>query len=120
MKNRIKKIRKSLMLNQQEFGDRIGVKQSTVTAYECGHRIPMDVTINSICREFNVSEKWLRTGEGEPFLPKTMGEEIGEIVKAASKNNPEEATRFFTALLEGMSEAEILLMYEVFRRHFPK
>ncbi|MGN1251100.1 MAG: XRE family transcriptional regulator, partial [Candidatus Spyradocola sp.] len=28
---------------------------------------PLDSTIASICREFNVNETWLRTGEGSMF-----------------------------------------------------
>ena len=30
--------------------------------------IPSDRTITDICREFNVSEHWLRTGEGDMFI----------------------------------------------------
>ena len=119
MKNRIKQIRKHYNLNQEDFGKRIGAKQSTVTAYECGNRVPMDVTITSICREFGVNEEWLRTGKGEMFLPKSRGQEIGEIVKAAAQHDPETAARFFSSLLEEMSDAEIVLMYEIFKRHFP-
>ena len=119
MKNRIKQIRKHYNLNQEDFGKRIGAKQSTVTAYECGNRVPMDVTITSICREFGVNEVWLRTGKGEMFLPKSRGQEIGEIVKAAAQHDPETAAKFFSSLLEEMSDAEIVLMYEIFKRHFP-
>ena len=119
MKNRIKQIRKHFNLNQEEFGKRIGAKQSTVTAYECGNRVPMDVTITSICREFGVNEEWLRTGKGEMFIPKSRGQEIGEIVKAAAQHDPETAAKFFSSLLEEMSDAEIVLMYEIFKRHFP-
>ena len=119
MKNRIKQIRKHFNLNQEDFGKRIGAKQSTVTAYECGNRVPMDVTITSICREFGVNEEWLRTGKGEMFLPKSRGQEIGEIVKAAAQHDPETAAKFFSSLLEEMSDAEIVLMYEIFKRHFP-
>ena len=118
MKNRIKQIRKHFNLNQEDFGKRIGAKQSTVTAYECGNRVPMDVTITSICREFGVNEEWLRTGKGEMFLPKSRGQEIGEIVKAAAQHDPETAARFFSSLLEEMSDAEIVVMYEIFKRHF--
>ena len=67
MKDRIKAVRKELALNQTDFGSRIGVKQGTVAAYENGSRIPLDSVIVSICREFGVSEHWLRTGEGEPL-----------------------------------------------------
>lgn len=68
MNERIKLLRKALELNQTDFGARIGVKQGTVAAYESGARVPLDSVIVSICREFGVSESWLRSGEGEMFL----------------------------------------------------
>lgn len=119
MQNRIKEVRKVNGLTQAEFGEKIGVKGNTVTGYETGIRSPSDAIIVSICREFGVNESWLRTGEGDMFLPKTRGQEIGDIVKAAAKHDPEAAAKFFTSLLEEMSDAEIVLMYEIFKRHFP-
>lgn len=68
MKDRIKKIRKDKNLTQVEFGEKIGVKGNTVTNYENGLRNPTDAILHSICREFNVNEEWLRTGEGEPYI----------------------------------------------------
>lgn len=73
MNERIKKLRKALDLTQQEFGDRIGIKRNTLANYEIGRNEPIDAVISLICREFNVSETWLRTGEGEMFREKTGG-----------------------------------------------
>lgn len=67
MKERIREIRKALKLTQVEFGEKIGVKGNTVTNYETGLRNPTDAVLLSICREFNVNEMWLRTGEGDMF-----------------------------------------------------
>ncbi len=64
MKNRIKQIRETYKLTQVKFGEKIGVKGNTITNYENGLRTPTDAVILSICREFNVNEDWLRTGEG--------------------------------------------------------
>lgn len=119
MKDRIRKIRIANNLKQSEFGERLGIKGNTVTGYETGVRTPSDAVIVSICREFGVNEDWLRNGTGEMYPPKTRGQEISEIVKSASTNDPEEAVKFFTNLLSEMSDAEILLMYEVFKRNFP-
>ncbi len=69
MKDRIKKLRKSLDMTQQEFADRIGVKRNTIGQYEIGRNEPIDTVIILICREFGVSEEWLRTGSGEMFSP---------------------------------------------------
>lgn len=67
MKDRIKQIRKALNLTQVEFGNRLGVKGNTITNYETGLRTPSNSVILSICKEFNINEEWLRTGEGEMF-----------------------------------------------------
>lgn len=69
MNDRIRKLRKYLDLTQKDFGNRIGVKGNTIATYESGRNEPIDSVISLICREFNVNEKWLRTGEGEMFRP---------------------------------------------------
>lgn len=84
MKDRIRKIRKASGLTQAEFGARIGIKGNTIGNYEIGLRTPSDAVIFSICREFNVNENWLRTGEGDPYkeLPESteLGTYIGQIL----------------------------------------
>lgn len=77
--DRIKTLRKALHLTQQKFGDRIGLKQNSVALIEAG-RETSDQTIFAICREFRVSEDWLRTGEGEMFIltPSTVVDQLCE------------------------------------------
>jgi len=67
---RIKKVRKYLDLTQQMFCVRIGFKRNSLSLIESGKRNISDQAILAICREYDVSESWLRTGEGEMFLPK--------------------------------------------------
>lgn len=69
MKERIRKIRRDLDLTQQEFADRIGIKRNTIANYETGRNEPVDSVVSLICREFGVSEEWLRNGTGEMFKP---------------------------------------------------
>ena len=69
MSERIKRLRKSLDLTQQEFADRIGIKRNTIANYESGRNEPVDSVISLICREYGVNEIWLRTGNGEMFNP---------------------------------------------------
>ena len=89
MNERIKKLRKSLDLTQQCFADRIGVKRNTIANYEIGRNEPVDSVLSLICREFRVNEHWLRTGEGEMFLPKSRNEELLAFVEqlAGSDSN---------------------------------
>lgn len=54
-------------MNQADFAAPLGLKQSTIGNYESGSRGVSDATILAICREYGVSEQWLRTGEGDVF-----------------------------------------------------
>ena len=67
MNERLKKLRKELDMTQQEFADSIGLKRSTMATYESGRNEPIDAVISLICKQHNVNEDWLRSGEGEMF-----------------------------------------------------
>lgn len=79
MKDRIKMVRKAVGLTQQAFADKLGIRQNTVALYEMGRSGVSDGMITSICREFNVNENWLRTGEGEMFRKRTDNEILTEF-----------------------------------------
>lgn len=68
LKDRIKALRKELDINQEQFGNTIGVARNTIANYEIGNRAPMESVLKSICREFNVDYRWLTTGEGDMFV----------------------------------------------------
>ena len=61
---RIKEVRKNLGYNQKDFGKRIGMGQAGVSKLEQDGNTVTDQNIRIICDAFNVSERWLRTGEG--------------------------------------------------------
>lgn len=106
LKNRIKLIRKELKLTQQEFSDRIGIKRGAIANYEIGRNEPVDSVISLICREFNVNEKWLRTGTGDMFieldredmLMQWVGKVLGSETNTFKKN--------FVKMLASLSEHE--------------
>ena len=80
MNDRFSIVRKHLNLTAEEFGTKIGVARSTISGIETGARQPSNQVINSICREFNVNEQWLRTGEGEMFNDLSREQEIIKFV----------------------------------------
>lgn len=98
MDKRLKELRKQLGLTQQEFAERLGIKRNAVTNYEVGRNEPADMVISLICREFNVSERWLRTGEGEPFIKKSRSDEIFEYVARIQGVNDNFKAQFAAAL----------------------
>lgn len=79
MNLRIRKVRKMLDLTQKEFAERLGIKQNSIALIESGKRNTSNQVVLSICREFNVDEKWLRTGIGNMFNTK-IEDDISEIV----------------------------------------
>lgn len=77
--DRIKYIRKSNNLTLEKFGERLGVGKSAISNIENGIRGITDQMVRSICREFNVNESWLRTGEGEPYVAFSKKEKISDF-----------------------------------------
>ena len=67
MNTRIRQLRKSLGLNQTEFGQRIGLQQNAISLMEKAGRKVTEKNILTICTQYNVNEEWLRTGEGAMF-----------------------------------------------------
>lgn len=87
---RIKELRKNLKLNQNEFGDKIGLKNSAISKMEQEGSTVIDQNIRLICDTFHIREEWLRTGE-EPM----MSNEEDAILEAFAKRydlTPDEQT----------------------------
>lgn len=80
MGERIKELRKALGLTQQEFADKLRIKRNTIAKYETNRGEPVDAVFALIAREFNVNETWLRTGEGEMFVPVSRDEQIASFM----------------------------------------
>lgn len=88
MNKRIKLVRKNEGLTLEKFGERIGITASACSTIESGKTNPSDQTIRSICREFNVSETWLRTGEGEMYNRLDDDAEFNLIMESIGANDP--------------------------------
>ena len=98
---RIKKVRKALDLTQREFGEHIAMRQNSVAQVEMG-RGTSDQTIFAICREFNVNERWLRTGEGGDaamFVRRSRNDELSAFMnELLAEETPDFRHRLVTAL----------------------
>lgn len=116
MKDRIKALRKALSLNQTDFGSKIGVKQSAVAAYESGSRTPLDSVIVSICREFGVNERWLRTGDGEMLMHLSREEEIMRFAATVVRDPSSEFQRQALSLLAKLTPEQWQLMEQMARK----
>lgn len=92
MKERIKALRKKLGLNQTEFGRETKTSLSAVQKWESGENVPSNATIEIIRARWNVSEVWLRTGEGEMFAHKSREAEFSAACGEILRNCPDEDT----------------------------
>ena len=74
MNTRVKEIRKTLKLSQEAFGAKLGITGAGLSKIDSGHRSLTESMLLYICKEFQINERWLRSGEGEMFrqLPDGM------------------------------------------------
>lgn len=100
MKDRICTIRKEAKLNQTEFADKLGLTKNFISLLENGNRIPSERTIKDICREFHVSETWLRTGIGDMKADTTQREKIADFFTDVLATAPDERSAFVSALAD--------------------
>ena len=98
MNERIKQLRKELGLTLEKFGERLGVSKVAISLIENGKNALTDQMFKSICREFNVRDEWLRTGELPMFVQMNRDERVADIVKKALASDDEFVINTFTAL----------------------
>ena len=77
---RIRLLRKNeLKMTQDDFASKIDISRSNIGNIEIGRIAVTERIIASICREFSVNEEWLRTGNGEMFVPLTRNQLITDF-----------------------------------------
>lgn len=84
---RIKEARKYLGLTLEKFGEKLGVGKTAISKLEKGERNLTDQMVKSICREFSISEEWLRTGSGNMRIP-IEDEAAAAVSDLVEKSNP--------------------------------
>lgn len=86
LSNRISTLISTLKIKKITFAERLKVSQAFVSQLCSGVKQPSDRTISDICREFNVSEEWLRTGDGEMFADVPVEDEYFKAATQISKS----------------------------------
>lgn len=106
MHERLKMLRKTLGLTQQEFADKIGSKRNTIAKYEINASTPSAAVVSLICREFNVNEEWLRNGNGEMFLQSNRNADIARLTKELLSEESDSFKNRFISMLSNLSVDE--------------
>lgn len=113
MNERIRALIKALKIKQAEFAQRLGVSRPFVSELCSGAKNPSDRTITDICREFGVSEHWLRTGEGEMFSRLSREEEIAKFMTTVIRDPDSEFQRRFLETMAKLEPAQWKLMEQM-------
>jgi len=100
LNTRIRELRKSLKLTQQEFGNKIGLSKASIGNIENGIINLTDRNVSLICSTYNVNENWLRNGEGEMFNPMSEDEEFAYMIGALLVDDQEDKRKFIRLMLD--------------------
>lgn len=95
---RVKEVRKAQDMTLEEFGKRLNVTKVTMSNIERGNRSLTERMLKDICREFNINEEWLRTGEGDMIQKLSEEEEIATLVSDLLEDG--KANPFYGIILE--------------------
>lgn len=99
-------------LTKTAFAERLKVSQQHISRL-AKDGTPSDRTIVDICREFGVSEHWLRTGEGEMFVRLSREEEITKFLMTVIRDPDSEFQRQLLATMAKLEPAQWKLMEQM-------
>ena len=109
---------KDSKLTKTAFSEKLNVSQAFISQLCSGAKMPSDRTIADICREFNISELWLRTGEGEPHIQRDEDEEFLEVMEQIHTSDDELIKRIIKAywFMEDEEKAAIRKLIDGFTK----
>lgn len=99
-------------LTKTAFAERLKVSQQHISRL-AKDGTPSDRTTVDICREFGVSEHWLRTGEGEMFVRLSREEEITKFLMTVIRDPDSEFQRQLLATMAKLEPAQWKLMEQM-------
>lgn len=118
--DRVKILRKELGLSQKSFGEKLGIKVSSVSTIENGVNKLTEMMAKAICRTFNVDYFWLTEGADVDMftaLPETI---IDEVVEEFDLNADDRAL-IETYLESSHEERRVLLnFFQTFAKKIQK
>lgn len=116
MNTRIGELIKELGIRKAEVAERLNVSQAFVSQMCSGASKPSDRTLADICREFNVNEEWLRSGEGPMFRPRTRNEELFEFFNSAVERDPSDIRVRLLSVMSRLSDDQWALLADMARK----
>ena len=106
MNTRIRLVRESLGMTQEDFSSRIKLSRNFIAQVESGKKIPSERTIRDICREYEINEKWLRTGEGDIHPKRTKNQEVLDFVDKTLRCIDSDFKKRFLSAISKLNEED--------------
>ena len=110
LNERIVLLRKDKGMTRASFGEKLGVSGDVINNLERGRVEIKEQMILLICKTFDVNEEWLRTGEGEMYLPLDREEEIAKLTVGLFMEESDSFKNRFISMLARMSDDEWALL----------
>ena len=101
--DRVAYLIKELDMTKTKFAEQINVTPQYISSICSGSKNPSDRTISDICREFSVSEPWLREGVGEMFVQRTRNQQIGIWITEVMGADDSDFRKNFVSSLAALS-----------------
>lgn len=106
MNERIKALRKVLGMSQDIFAEKLGLTKNYISLIENGNRNLSEQSVKVLCKEFNVSEEWMRNGTGEMFLPVDRNADIARLTKQLLDEESDSFKNRLISILSNLSVEE--------------
>lgn len=113
MADRISKVIRDKEKTKTAFSDRINVSQAFVSQMCSGLKVPSDRTIADICREYDVNEEWLRTGQGDPYIQLSRDEELAQFFGEMMKGEDPDFRRRLLSVMSRLTTDEWALLEQM-------
>ncbi len=106
MNKRLKELRKSLGMSQEAFGKIMMISKAGVADLESGRRNITEKHLALLEKypDAKINVEWLRTGEGEMFLPMNKEEQVRRFVDAILTDKNDSFKRRMIFYLVELSE----------------
>lgn len=112
LNQRIKQLRESLNMTQEEFAANLSMSGRSVQRWEAGLQSIQETSLRMIELIFNVNPEWLRDGKGEMFTSELIpeAEKLVDWLKSLTKDKQDKAIkdieRHMPALSKWLAESE--------------
>lgn len=104
MRDRIKILRKTLGLNQTEFGNRLGMSRWAIVNIELDRAPIKPLLIDLICSTFGANKEWLVSGTGPMLADHSRDDQIMDFVASAMSGESDNFKRRLLSVLARLDE----------------